>query len=396
VWSEACPGSANIYLELFDPSAAPLAAPQVVDTVSTVPTIASTGDALLVAWNSGGTIRASRYDATGTLLVPSKVAVASGFDPAVAFDGASHYLVVYGRENPTTLDPNLYVRQIALDGTVGTQRTLTAAAVPEDTTTAACSGGTCVVAWLENHTQVHAGWVRPTGTILATTALGSGGAHTTAVVFDGVAFVVAWSTDSGIHGSRLALDGTVIEDDVVLAAPPTAGARPVMASDGTGTLELLYDRFDPDPAFRSRRLRVRDVDAEELPPPPDAGLADGAIVVPDAPFDAPPDASPDASPPDASPDASPPDASPPDASPPDASPDAPPPDGAPDAALTPDAVPDAPALPDATIPPPDGGGSVGGGGGCCSAGSRDDDRAVFALVAIVAIALRRRRSSVSR
>lgn len=58
------------------------------------PAVASNGSTFLVAWETGGAIRAVRFDGTGTALDAQPLAIGSGAQPAVASNGTD-YLVTF-------------------------------------------------------------------------------------------------------------------------------------------------------------------------------------------------------------------------------------------------------------------------------------------------------------
>jgi hypothetical protein len=104
------------------------------------------------------------------------------------------------------------------------------------------------------------------------------------VAWDGAAFVVAWRSGNQLRSQRVATTGALLTTTNATSTPATIPDRPVFASNGAGHLVLLYDRLDPTPAFRVRRVRALSM-IDDDPSPIDAGV--------DAAIDAPPDAASD-------------------------------------------------------------------------------------------------------
>jgi large repetitive protein len=273
-WHEGCSLYDNLYAQLFDLDGEPLGPTFGLDEttgVEKLPAAASSGDGYLAVWESRepspprNVVRASRFDAAGAPQDGAGAVLASGLAPEVAFDG-TNYLVAWihdGAGQGTGRD--VRASRVGQDGTVldGDGLILAATSKREDAPSVACGAGMCLVVWREGSPGVRAARVAADGSILdpggVPVGQATGGDRWTSVTFDGESFLVAWRTGGAeVFGARVSIDGVVSpEGGELLAAPDTAAERPIVASDGAGHSLLVYDRYDPSPASRARRVRAR-------------------------------------------------------------------------------------------------------------------------------------------
>ena len=373
-WNESCSSIDGVFAQILDVSGHPIGVPFTVRQKSQRPAqhpaVASDGNTFLVLWddrNDAIAIRAQRYDATGALIGPP-FTVASGFMPAVAFDG-TNYLSVWRRTVGGQRD--IFSQRVSPAGALFGEVVITNATGSEEGQSVACGVGMCGVAWRNGASEARFTRIGPDGSVLDPGGIVlathlpvvPSAQFATSTTWDGEAFAVVWNAGNELGMARVPPTGP--PSPLPTIAPATPPQETALISNGAGHVVALYDRFDASPAFQIRRVRAVAI-GDTVPPPIDAGVPD-APAPPDASVDAPPDAMVDV-PPDAMVDV-PPDAAidaPPDAAvaPPDAAVDAPP-DAAPDAAVdapldaavdaSPDAAVDVPAdasidgLPDATV-----------------------------------------------
>jgi len=354
----SCSGQQNVYGQVVDASGQTPFPPFAIDESPRVqdnPAVAASDDQFLVVWDSemetstSRSIYAQRFTASGTAIGSAWI-TSNGFEPAVTFDG-TNYLIVWVTNGGAATRRNVRATRMAADGVVLDPMGITVAqtTVHEDATSVACGGGVCLAVWRRGSSEIRAARIGPDGDVLDPNGFFVGTfeglEHATAVAYDGEGFLVAWRTGAGvIHGATVGVDGDVTNAAGLLVSTPTPIDRPALASNGTGQVIAVYDRFDPSPAYHVRRVRTREVTpaaSADAGIGPDAGAADARL--PDARL---PDAVVhDAALPDARlPDAGLPDAHPPDAAVPDAR--------LPDAGLPDAFIPDADRR-DANAPSPD-------------------------------------------
>jgi hypothetical protein len=280
-WTEALPPrKPNVYGEVLGPGGQPIRSSFAIQDTSNLedhPSAASSGDSFLVAWerlDAGGlrAIRASRFDASGVPLPPERFLVTnSGYLPAAGFDGVN-YLVVWQRpKSPTDSRRDVVAARVSQGGAVldPTPIVIADTTAIDHSHSVGCGGGLCLVVWHTAPSQLRALRLAPEGTVLDPGGFllaTAGGVPATSVVFDGAGFVVGWQTKTGdMHGAVVSPDGVVTEPPFVIANAATALQHPVVASDGAGHRFVLYDRFDPSPAYNVRRVRARVLEAEAGP-----------------------------------------------------------------------------------------------------------------------------------
>jgi hypothetical protein len=272
VWHGACTFDNNLYGQVVDGNGQPTAPAFAVDISSgneTHPSIASDGSGFLAVWDNTAApieIQGRRFDATGAPLGAAFTITPSGHIPVVAFDG-TNYLAVWRRTNAGQRD--LYAAHVTPAGVVGPEVTIANTKAGEEGESVACGGGTCLIAW--RGAQIRVARVAPDGTVLdpggIVVATVTGSVFATSVAWDGQAFAVTWRTANELRAARVAPNGTLLATTHgTIAAPPTAPERPALVSNGAGHIVAFYDRFDPTPAFRVRRVRALSILDDDPPP----------------------------------------------------------------------------------------------------------------------------------
>lgn len=280
-WSAAVPPrKPNIYAEVFGPNGQPIQSTFAVHDTTGLedhPTVASSGEGYLVAWerldsSAARVLRASLFDANGVAQAPEQFLVAgSGFLPAAGFDGESYVVVWQRPKSPTDAKRDVVAARVSTEGVVvdPTGIAIADSAAIEHSHSVGCGGGRCLIVWHTAPSQIRAlrlaqdGTVLDPGGILVATAKG---VAATSVVFDGSSFVVVWRTNTGdVNGAAVSPTGVVSEAAFAIANEATALQHPIVASDGAGHQLVLYDRHDPSPAYNVRRIRARVMDSTASP-----------------------------------------------------------------------------------------------------------------------------------
>ncbi|MFH1313835.1 MAG: hypothetical protein ABIJ00_11505 [Candidatus Eisenbacteria bacterium] len=232
------------------------------------PAVASDGTDYLVVWDDQRNtldfdIYGARVAADGTVLdevgIAACIAVEDQKEPAIAFDG-TNYLVVWTDERNGSAD--IYGSRMGSDGQVlDPDGILISAASSAQSSPAVAFGDTAYFVtwtdWRDGNANIYAARVALDGTVLDTSGVMVSAAvaeqEFPAVSFDGTGWLVVWhdsrSGQADIYGSRVALDGTVLDSSgIVVSASVTEELNADITFNGTNYLVV----WDDEPGATSR------------------------------------------------------------------------------------------------------------------------------------------------
>jgi hypothetical protein len=228
------------------------------------PVVAAGGPTWLVAWNDfrGGMfveyIYAARVSADGVLLDTSGIPVAIGewcqFLDAVGYDGAN-YLVIW--EDNYTGPSDIRGRRVAPDGTILDSVAIAVTWVPgcsESDAALAFDGSNYLVTWtdrrLPDH-NIYGARVSPQGVVLDSSGVRISQSlleeDWPVVAFDGVSYVVVWSTsfqgascwEMNLGGARVSTTGAIL-DTFPVTTGPGLESDPALARGADNSPLLVY------------------------------------------------------------------------------------------------------------------------------------------------------------
>jgi large repetitive protein len=220
------------------------------------PAVAFDGTNALVVWqerrwNTQEDIYAARVAASGTVLDPAGIPVATTTDierePAVAFDG-SHYLVAW-----STYSNGLWAQQLSTAGVLlGTAIQLGDAAIASKDYPAAAFDGTNVqVAWQFGNNEIDLKRVSTAGVAVDANpipvATSSSYIGLPSNACDGTNCLVVWEDDQtnagAVYGMRVSKGGTLVDATPIAITPSSGylGVTPKVTFDGTNYLVVWSD-----------------------------------------------------------------------------------------------------------------------------------------------------------
>jgi hypothetical protein len=266
VWKDFRSGIADIFGARVGPGG-------VIDTASipistataaqSQPALAFDGTNYLVAWadarsGSGQDIWGARVGTAGNVLNPTGFAISTATDdqlvPAVAHDGASHFVVWEDERNGSA---DLFGTRVTNAGAVVTPAGTPVATIgdPSARPSAATGGGGFFVAWADFRfsfdADIFGSRISAAGAVLDPNGILLSTATTTAQVnaaaaFDGTNFLVVWqdarSGEADIYASRVAPSGRVLDPGGIVVSGAAGGQlSPAVAFDGTNFFVVWAD-----------------------------------------------------------------------------------------------------------------------------------------------------------
>ena len=219
---------------------------EVASNFQQVPAVAFDGTNYLVVWVDGRNdmrdIYGTRISQDGTVLDTDGIVISDAPDyqdyPAVAFDGSSHYLVVW-QDLRNGRHWDVYGARVSTDGVVeepeGIEISL-ASFGQKNPRVAVDPSGDFLVVWNDRRNDmdsydVYGARVGTDGVVLDVDgipiATGGSAEYDVDVAFDGLDFFLVWYSGGNIYGSRVAIDGTVVAgSDVDVSTASGTQRRP--------------------------------------------------------------------------------------------------------------------------------------------------------------------------
>jgi hypothetical protein len=232
--------------------------------------VASSGANYLVVWQQGSGVQTDIYGARvstdGALLDATSFPISSSTEyvsaPRVAFDGTNYFVI--WTDQRLHVQQAIYGARVTPSGVVLDSDGISlTASVGGSTNFAAIAfdGTNYLVAWEDHYNpkhddyEIYATRVSKLGSVLDPDGiqLSSGAGYRPAIAFDGSNYLVVWDGSTGPEGTRVTLDGDVLDPTGLLLA--SIGRFPAVAFDGTDYL-LVWSVGGEDTTNEVRGTRV--------------------------------------------------------------------------------------------------------------------------------------------